>query len=317
MRQPSGVAAFVISLLLSACSPYVYKDEVRGFATGVDNLTAAYAASTAAVNDLTRSAQRDLWVSRRASLAMTIGCTPAASGPCAVHEVGQQVPAPTQTQTAAADAAVVFTALKDYASALAMIVNAEDRDALDKATGELQDSVTNLAKRFEPTSPAPGTLPVAPRAGAVAGLFGQIAATGLDQRRFEALRAGVVSADRDMPTLAEAATRTLNLLTTARINSANREALAMERGFVKGLSEDDYRSRMTAFEAKVEELQGLRSANPAGAADQMVTAHGKLRAALEDPTTQISEVSKAVKAFVEKAKAVRTAFTPPVTAGSE
>jgi hypothetical protein len=151
MRQPSGVAAFVISLLLSACSPYVYKDEVRGFATGVDNLTAAYAASTAAVNDLTRSAQRDLWVSRRASLAMTIGCTPAASGPCAVHEVGQQVPAPTQTQTAAADAAVVFTALKDYASALAMIVNAEDRDALDKATGELQDSVTNLAKRFEPT----------------------------------------------------------------------------------------------------------------------------------------------------------------------
>ena len=316
MRQLPGIGILACCLTLSACSPYVYQDEVRGFKEGVDSLNAAYTESAAAVNNATRSSVRGQWIATRARLFFSEGCVVEGTTPvpCAVREVGQPVPPDSAAQTGAKEAAPVLSALKDYAAALEMIVDANDRAALDKATGELKAQVIGIAERADATNP--GAAPVAARAGAITGLFNQIAASKLDKRRYQALRAGVVSADKDIAVLAPVAGDTLKLLRAERVRLDRDEALEMAKGFRPALSEEEYRSRLLAFDTKVDEMHALIGGNPRAAVDQMVKAHEKLRAALEDPTTQIAEVSQAVGAFVTEAEAVQKAFAPPTLAGS-
>jgi hypothetical protein len=315
MRQPLRIGLLACGLILSACSPYVYQDEVRGFATGVDNLNAAYMESLAAANVATRSKLHAGWTARRAKLAPSPGCDDLSeAAPCRVQE-GATAVSPSPIMAEAPKGAVLLRAIKDYASALASIVNAEDRAALDRATGELKNTLIGLAEQVDARQP--GRAPIAARTGAIAGLFGQIAATGLDQRRFEALRAGVTTADQDLAILADAVAKGLGALAQERFTLTHKEASDMQTGFAASptVSEGDYLARVAAFEEKVAELQGLKDGNPRAATDQMVKAHAALRTALEDPSTQFTEVTRAVRAFIAQAQAVRDAFAPAKGSG--
>lgn len=311
MRIPPRTGILACFLMLSACSPYVYRDEVRGFASGVDNLNTAYTDSVTAVDSAARSSVRSKWIADRAPLRFSEGCIVGGTTPvpCAVHQASEPVPPDSPAQTQAKRGAGVLAALKDYAAALGRIVDAQDRAALDKATGELKAEVVGIAEQV-------GGAPVAARAGAITGLFNQIAASSLDTRRYQALRAGVVSADQDIAVLAPVAAKTLEVLRAERVRLTRQAAMEMQTAFGPALSEEQYRSRLLAFDAKVDEIHTLIGGDPRAAVDQMVKAHAQLRAALEDPTTQIGEVSRAVRAFVTEAKAVQKAFSPPALAGS-
>jgi lactam utilization protein B len=65
---------------------------------------------------------------------------------------------------------------------------------------------------------------------------------------------------------------------------------------------------LNLIEAKVNSLEALRRSDPRQAALDMVKAHEELARALKDDRRQTQAVVTSVRAFVDKAKAVREAF---------
>ena len=300
--SPARVIACSASLaLVASCSPYVYKSEIDGFATGVKDLATAYNDGRAYV------ASRDLedldakWAQNRAPLTIT-ACEFRDTGApvnveCALHQVAQPVPSPSPLGSAVRDAAPIVRALSDYSSALAAVTNAADRESLTAAQTKFKTAVQGLA------SEAAGK--AVPAVGPAVDLLNALTAAFLDQQRYEILRSGVSTAREPVAILGKTLAGTLGGIWMVRANELRDAANAEVRNLGTGA---DYPARLKRAREKVTALETLRSKNPAIAATDMVAAHDALAKALTDDSRQVEAVATAVGTFAAQAKAVKDAF---------
>jgi hypothetical protein len=295
------IASSVALFVAAGCSPYVYKQEIDGFATGVKDLATAY-------NDgRTFVAARDTddvdakWTQARAPLTIA-ACEFRDSGSpgtveCVLHQVAQPVPGPSPLAVAVRDAAPVVKALSDYSSALAAVANAADREALTAAQAKFKTAVQGLAKE------AAGT--TVPAVGPAVDLFSALTAALLDQQRYDILRSGVGAARVPVADLGNALAGTLGGIWMVRASELRDAANVEVRNLGTGA---DYAARLKKARERVAALEALRAKNPAAAATGMVAAHDALAKALADDSRQVEAVATAVGAFATQAKAVKDAF---------
>ena len=295
------LATTCLALLVGGCSPYVYKQEIDDFATGVKDLATAYNDGRTYIATRDQDDQDNQWAQTRARLTIA-ACEFRDTGKpgaveCVLHQIGQPVPAPSALGTAVRDAAPIVKALSDYASSLAAVTNAADREALTAAQVKFKTSVQGLANQAAGKTVA--------SVGPVVDLFSALTTAVLDQKRYDILRAGVTAAKEPVSDLGKALAGTLGGIWMVRANELRGTANAAVRDLESG---GDYPARLRKARERVVALETLRAKNPAIAANDMVSAHDALAKALADDSRQVDAVAAAVGGFVTQAKAVKDAF---------
>jgi hypothetical protein len=309
MRNRAAMAAIVAVCLGSSCSPYVYKNEVQGFAAGVNALDEGYEAGLQALADRRVAANNAKWLNNKPAVVLSNGCLPTSSPnpqPCGVVDPFGDLPdettaGPGEVESAAAEQRQHVRALADYAAALDALTRAEDREAFNNAAATLEQSVDGLAGRLAPGAPSLGPL---------VSLFSFVTGTYLDQRRFVALRSAVDEVDPLLHELRDPLVIAFEEMARAQqqylLNEGNKvgERLGPEVG------DQVYAANLRDLERIAAAADKLAHSAPQAAVDDMIAAHGELRRALNEGRGQDKEVIKAINDFVEKAKAVQAAFAP-------
>jgi hypothetical protein len=295
--------AFATSLVLVAvagCSPYVYKQEIDDFATGVKDLAATYNDGRTWVSGRDTAQTDDTWTKARARLTISACDFPDTGSPgdveCALHKIGEPVPGPTKLGADVRDGARIVKALSDYSSALAAVANAADREALTASQAKFKSAVQGLANE------AAGKTVAA--VGPAVDLFNTLTAAALDQQRYAILRSGVGGAKAPVSKLGDVLAVTFRGLWIARA----RELRDLANGELTLGAKGDYPAHLKKAREKVAALETLRTRNPEVAATNMVAAHDALAAALADDSRQVDAVATAVANFVTQASAARDAF---------
>jgi hypothetical protein len=287
--------------LVAGCSPYVYKQEIDGFATGVKDLAAAYSESRVWLATRDQEKVDATWTGSRARLTVT-ACEfrdPGTPGPveCVLHEIAQPVPAPLADTAVFREVAPNVEALSRYSAALAAVANAADREALTAAQAKLKTAVQGFA------SEAAGK--AVPAVGPAVDLFSTLTATLLDQKRYDILRSGVTAAKEPVADLGRTLSVALGGVWMQRATAMRRTASQDAESLGSG---SDYAARLKRLREKVAALETLRGKNPGTAATDMVAAHDALAKALADDARQVEAVATAVANFVAQANSAREAF---------
>jgi hypothetical protein len=285
----------------AGCSPYVYKQEIDGFATGVKDLTAAYHESRGYLATRDQDKVDAQWVESHARLTIT-ACEfrdPSRAGTveCVLHEIAQPVPAPLPDTVIFREVAVNVETLSRYATALAAVANAADREALTAAQAKLKTAVQGFAKEA-----AGGTVA---GVGPAVDLFSSLTAALLDQQRYDILRSGVAAAREPVRDLGGTLAVALGGVWMERASALRKTASADAENLGSG---KDYPARLKKLREKVAALETLRAKNPGLAAADMVVAHDALAKALIDDSRQAEAVATAVTNFLAQAAAAREAF---------
>lgn len=295
-----------LTVFLGGCSPYVYKTEINGFASGVDALASAYASGLKSTTSERLERQRWQWGTSRARLALTPGCVPQPGGTtdaaasCALQEVGKIPSAPSKTEQQAGAAVPIVRALREYANGLAAVANAEDQQVLEAAQMQFRNAVQDLVKQQDPK--------LAASLGPAADLFWALTTAALNARRYEILRSGVTVAQDPVTQLGRAMGDTLDAIRTARANELRLTADFLTAELGPGVDRAEYVSRLTLIETKVNALETLRRSDPRQAVRVMVAAHETLKRALNDDARQAEAVVASVRLFMDKARAARDAL---------
>lgn len=311
---------FLVSLLgvalLSACSPYVYNQEITGFSSGVDAVVSSYQAGQRAVDAIVAQQQQAADATVRIRLRLLSGCTqrdPSPAPPkwhdCAVVPFGAEAaPAPTPVQQVLKDAAPAFDALQVYAASLAAVTAAADETALNEATQSLATAAGDLAAAGAKLKP--GLAPARALFTSAGSLIGQGLALYLDQRRLAVLRGTVPEVDSDVQVLGRTVQATLLVIQSQQLRQLDRDLLRdsepLEAATVGNLSEADYRSKRATLESEVAVFNLARAADPAATVTAMVNAHHRLAAALQGDTGK--GVITAVTTFVTAAGQLKAAI---------
>jgi hypothetical protein len=302
-----AASVVLVLILVVGCSPYIYKSEINGFSNGMNNLNVAYSSGLKSLGTERQEKQRWDWAKNKALVSLTEGCVPQATGgpdttpPCALQANGMALPAPSRTETEAVKAAPIIKALREYADALAAVTNSKDQQDLEEAQAQFKNSIQNLAKQRDTKLTKP--------AGPISELFSGVMTAALNARRFAILKEGVIAANEPVATLGGAMGDTLEALRTARANELRQYALGLTIDLNSAVGRADYYSLLNLAAGKVNAIEALRISDPGKAAQDMVKAHNELALAFKDNRRQAQEVIKSVQAFVDKAKAVREAFT--------
>src|SRR4051794_11788660 len=126
MRLLHVAAAFSVSGAVGTCSPYVYKNEVQGFATGVGALDQGYTGGLRSIGEGRGAAYNVSWLNGEPVVALSPDCD-LASGtieppPCSVinpsSKGDDKTAGPGPFERAAEDQASKIEVLADYADAL-------------------------------------------------------------------------------------------------------------------------------------------------------------------------------------------------------
>ncbi|HEY9539554.1 MAG TPA: hypothetical protein VIS03_18315 [Kiloniellaceae bacterium] len=295
-----SLALGALVLGLAACSPYVYREEIASFGSGVDTSVAAFTAMTPAYAAWATE-QRDgelLAFARNGDKPLTEGCddlelryeeafeaagapagdllTPEDYAACRVTPVPVNDP-----DKGLPNLEGLGQALKDYAAALFVLTDAEDEAALEQAFGQLNASATSLLATVNEELAARSEPPLE-SAGA---LVYQAGLTYLRQRRFDALKQAVNANDAVVATaadlLAEAAlyiySPTLGEKKDALETAENRSAEVTAETYVAVWSDLN-----TARDAYVAALR----ASPIYAFFKIETTHRALRDSVNDPANR-------------------------------
>ena len=324
MADSRAFALLLGMATLSACSPYVYNQEITGFSNGVTAVVSSYQTGTQAVDASIVQQQQATEANARVRLVLLPGCdhmdpsgTPPKLPDCAVVALGTTAaPAPTGVETHLANAAPAFDALKAYAAALSAITAAADDTALTQATQSMTTAENGLASAVAKVAPAAAkdTGLVTP----VSTLIGQGIAFYLDQRRYAVLRSTVPAMDDNVKVLGQtvqAALADIRAQQLAQLGPGlHSDAEPFKSAAISKLSVSDYQSKLAALEAKVAAYNQARAVDPAATVTTMVNAHHQLAVALDANTGQAMAVLTSVQTFAAAAAQLKTAVTAASTA---
>lgn len=318
VRQMSAHAAAIAgACLLASCSPYVYKQEIGAFNDGVTAVVASYESGRKSVDDAIAQNQQRVFVSGRVKLDLLDGCdqvdpsgTPPRFPPCAVTRFpATKPPVQPPIETALANAAPDFDALRNYAAALNAITNASDDAQLTAATQSLISSVDGLTTAAASLSSAPA--PPQSVINASGSIIGQLVTVYLDTRRYDVLRNTVPAADSSIRTIAQTVKAALLAIRAQQLLRLEKEmhaaAAPLQSDAVSKLSAAEYQSDLAILQAKVLAFNQLRAVDPQVAVDALVDAHHKLAQALQNNTRQAQPVYVATINFLNAAAQLQSA----------
>jgi hypothetical protein len=309
---------------IAGCSPYNFSQEVGAVSTGVDQLSDGFTLGYAALAaDRAAEIQLDLTGSR-VKVAMASSClVPAPKSsqdqvPCGLYRFGGTPPGLSGIEKLRDKTTAMLAVLRAYAHALMAVTNAADRTAYNAAVAQLSSTIGSLAQAAGPHGAAASM--VAP---AAVNLIGWVVGTSLDEQRFESLKAGVTAASTPLPNgaipidyVAITAGDGLFALSQARQAVLIAEVQILTNRLGPSLTDAAYRQGLSDAQAVVAVLDGLRQADPTGAAAGLVKAHAALVAAVNDPTRNYPGLLKAVRDFANQSAALQAALTATPAAKS-
>jgi hypothetical protein len=305
--------------VLSACSPYVYNQEITSFGTGVTAVVSSYQTGVQSVDATLLQQQLAADATARTRLMLLPGCnqmdpngTPPKLPDCAVVAFGATgAPAPNAVQAALADAAPAFNALKVYATALTAVTNATDAATLKTATQGLTTAASGLAGAAAKVDTS--LKPAASLVTAGGGLAGQGVSIYLDQRRYAALKDTVPTMEPFVATLGRTVRAALLEIREQQLLALGPDlrnaALPLETVSVGSMAQSDYQGKLAALETKVAAFNLARAADPTATVTAMVTAHHDLATALQTNAGQGMAVLTSTESFVTAAEGLQTAIT--------
>ena len=193
-------------------------------------------------------------------------------------------------------------ALREYASALADIADAADKEALNSAIASAKVQITGLAEVVSKKNGGSSTA-----AGPISDLVGSMLVAALERRRLKALQSTTAEADEFVSTAARLLANASVPMTYVEIGQAKKRFLASVPGGRSAKGAEEWK---TWYAASIDERSKYLAAyqdSPIAAFQAMAKAHTRLKDALADPKRQYEAVKQAIADFAAKAEAVKDA----------
>jgi hypothetical protein len=294
--------------LTSACSSYVYKEEVKTFSDSVTSVYDSYDKGLKEIENAARlSCLRDTAsaISRPGQLRLQGACQPgqdsSGSGdPCTIVNLSCETADVPEVRRAKAYRPKI-TVLKDYAKALEKIVDSSDREALVKAQS---DFVASCAS-FQTAAGISGCSQFQP----VANIVNNIIIANLDRQRFLALKEAVNASHGDVTVIASALDETLSTISLQR---QRRLAVDMETRITNPAfytqTRSDYLEALSQLQKDAALYNAITKARAAKVSPALIEAHLALKEAVNSNRAQIEPVREALEAFQTQADALSEAF---------
>lgn len=317
-----------MALILSACSPAAYDEQVADFSGGLQQAAAMVEEHRRLENQF-RDAARDLELMRdRPPVRLDPDCLDtfakldslikAGGGPLTADDYarcglqtrddnGDWSGDALADSDALNDSMALVAALNAYAQALDAMLSGEGREQFTQSADALGESVASLAGTVENT-----TGEAVPGPGAIEPLTALIAEAGeiyLENRRFQVMKAVVQEADPIVQTASLHLAQTIAAVNLSNADRARAQLDVASEAFRRDLSEADYQRALDGMTDQHEALLTLLSADPGQVFASMGRSHAALKNAVEDPHTQLSASIESAKDFFNTARDAHEALT--------
>ena len=297
--------AISITLLASACSPYIYENEIGRFSTATKNFTDGLAnvqADFQAEPEL-----QAFWAAYADPDAMIEfdeqSCDQTSTSICHILVNGTAYTL-SNNESLLIKSIAQWKAVTAYAESLKAVTNADDSAAFDAASSTLSSSAASLVGATVPYPAAGPAAAVAVRAGtAIFGFF-------LDKARLDQLRASVIAVDKYMPEIQDELAKSLKAIRDIRIADHKLRIASIQAPLTSATKPKGVERERLIKELQlgVARIAALQRSKPDLLADKMVAAHGALAAALARPKVDLADVVKTLDEFVSISAEFKSAF---------
>ena len=307
----------IVSLGVSACSPYVYEKEIALFREAVDNSVASYEELVRGRNEQDRQrliAERDEELKQQSEpITFTEGCHKiwlqyekgfAEKAKNVLTETDYQscdVNPPYELKFNAlhSNLTIVAHKLKGYAVGLGAVSNAEDATQLKSAVTELNTNAKELLVAVNQELGERGE----EQFDAIAGLVYQIGITVLNQRRFNMLKSAVNEAQPFVKRAAELLSEAVFDMQGPMLSNQYRTLLSLETNKTNE-TENNYIKAWKALKSETDTFVGILRSSPVSAFQKLVDTHATLQRSVNDHNNQkqIEQVLVNVREFNNAAK---------------
>lgn len=298
-RLSAGIL-LVVTVGVGGCSPAVYKDEIGEFAKAMTKTRTAY--------EQLRTEEQDAAVETDARGVLAGGgnfrtldsCTIEKPDSCGIviDDSSRAYP----REKAGPDIAKLLKLMTEYADGLAKIAGSKEADAVNEAAAGVSAAIKRLAKAAASKSGSD----VSAQVGFLEGGFKWLVGVYVDEKRYNALKSAVTTADPAFKDAGKALGMVMPLLVKSVISS---KTARLQHG-VQALDEAGKMSReekLALAKALADESRTLRAfaaQKPTTVVDKMVKAHGKLAKALEEGKGSTEAVFKWIREFADQVDAL-------------
>jgi hypothetical protein len=326
-------ACVVITLLLSACSPYLYNDEVSNISSAIGSINAGWKNGQQAIIDDHSATviEYAAWRGSAVDLKGPCGRVPdnlpsdadvqrqvshlqLSNGPCEIGVPALSPAAPVAVPGTLENINKTMSAMSAYATALLAITNSADNDSLNKASANFVSAVGKAAD-VAGSLGASKTDVAAAKAATTLGT--DIAAAILNTERYRVLKKYVLVMDPLMPTLGGELGDALGQVQARRIESLEMhialnviqfDAIARKRAG----AEDQ--ALLTTVQGHMASYDQLISSKPKEVANELVKTHHALADALREDRGQTAAVIDSAQTLANDADKLRQALSPQAAA---
>jgi hypothetical protein len=327
----------VLLTLLSACSPYVYKDGITKFSTDVTSVLSSDRDAQSQVAEVFNAAQEEWFAAKREPITTSppncIVAEGSTSSGCKIVAINPAAEAVASNTTAthldlptirnqlynvgqlSSQFQAKFAALNTYVTNLAALTNAGDQTAYDTAVKGIASSVADGVKSTSKNATDSAV------ASAVTQVVGDIGGLYLEDRRYNALKKAVTFWDTQvLADIASYLSADLSGAHDALISYYNYELIHVRASLVPGavghLSEQQYRAKYEELQTDITAYNKLTSVDPTAAVKAMVAAHHSLAQALQSAKGQFSGFQTDLDTLSKDVSALQSAFSTKATSSA-
>ena len=300
-RLSAGIL-LVVTVGVGGCSPAVYKDEIGEFAKAMTKTRTAY--------EQLRTEEQDAAVETDARGVLAGGgefrtldsCTIGKPDSCGIVIVIDDSSRAYPREKAGPDIAKLLKLMTEYADGLAKIAGAKEADAVNEAAAGVSAAIKRLVEAVASKSGSD----VSAQVGFLESGFKWLVGVYVDEKRYNALKSAVTTADPAFKDAGIALGKVIPLLVRSVISS---KTARLQHG-VQALDEAGNMSceeRLALAKALADESRTLRAfaaQNLTTVVDKMVKAHGELAKALEEGKGSTEAVFKWIREFADQVDAL-------------
>jgi hypothetical protein len=348
MWKAPVVAAALTCGAQSACSPYLFSDNVQTLNTKMGSIDASYQDNAQKILAERHLGNRTLWVHERPELLTGPGCDFDATNSVPCDLVAKGAPLPTvpiaaRPKPTAPPASVCETiadlpsapttgssnpppplqradllkALDNYTAALAAITKAQDRSDFDNAAAKVSAAVGALAQ----SAPGPYGAAAAPVAKASTNAVLWLVGQDLDYRRLRELQNATQIACEPMHVLADALGIVLEEQRDARLRGLYvllvRKTQALNRArTTPHVTDQAYGAAIDDAEAAADAFQTVRAIDPHATARALRDAHDNLVVAVRNNDGEFAALVASLQTFSQRCNDLATAAAANASAVS-